>query len=258
MTKPFTIERVQALRRLTRAVADLLRDDLTGYLSTLSLQFRPRGVLGQYIQGSEKDLTKGADRAFRDLQALYDSVSRAQPFSLARSEVRSPIDLASYTPELDSVEYQHEVKAGADTRSVTVRSPLSWVISYAGYGPGALPDLLAHRSGANEDLQRWLLHQLVMHSVVSNQKGLMEIFERLHFPITFGTAPGFGLLPLVRVSSLSTERPPDDVIMQSVQLSGMDAFEEIINVEDIARMGNPLKDRLIALARSHGETTVGS
>jgi hypothetical protein len=38
-----------------------------------------------------------------------------------------------------------------------------------------------------------------------------------------------------------------------VELSGMDAFEEVINVDDIGRIDDQLKERLIKLARSHGE-----
>jgi len=54
MTEPFSIERVQSLRRLTRAVADLLTERLTTYLATLSPLFRPRRVLGEHIRGAEK------------------------------------------------------------------------------------------------------------------------------------------------------------------------------------------------------------
>ncbi len=139
-----------------------------------------------------------------------------------------------------------------------MRSPLSWDVSYAGYGPGVLPDLLAHRTGANEELFEWLKHQVVLHATITNQPGLADILGRLHFALSFTTQAGTGSLPLARLTSpLSTVRPPDDVIMQSVELSGMDAFEEVINVDDIARMSDPLKDRLMQLAAAHGETVAG-
>jgi hypothetical protein len=253
-SEPFTIERVQSLRRLTRAVGDLLRDQLTAHLSTLAILFRPRRVLGQYIQGSEKDPVKGADRVYRDLQALYVSVARAAPFTLARGELPASIDVASVTLEIHPVEYPYEVRAGGESRTVTVRSPLTWALSYAGYGPSALSDLLANRSGASEDLHAWIVHQLVLHSVVSNQPGLADILAKLHFPISVVKQDASGLTPLARISSpLSTVRPSDDVIMKSAELSGMDAFEEVINLADLARINDPLKDQLIELARAHGE-----
>jgi hypothetical protein len=253
MTEPISIERVQALRRLTRAVADFLSEQLTAYLSTLAPLFRPRRVLGEHIRGAEKEPMKGADRAFREMQALFDSVARAQPFTLNR-ELKSPVDVSSVTLEIHPVEYRHEVRTGTDARIVTVRSPFRWVMSYSGYGPSVLPDLLAHRTGANEELHEWLVHQLVLHSVVSNQPGLKDILSRLHFPVSFDKAAVSGNLPVTHVSSpLTTIRPPDGVIMQAVELSGMDAFEEVINVADIGRVSDAFKDRLIEIARSHGE-----
>jgi hypothetical protein len=253
MTEPFSIERVQTLRRLTRAVADLLTEQVTAYLSTLSPLFRPRRVLGEHIRGAEKEPMKGADRAFREMQVLFDSVARAQPFTLAR-DVKSPVEVSSVTLQIHPVEYEHEVRSGGDARTVTVRSPLAWVLCYSGYGPEVLPNLLAHRTGANEELHEWLVHQLVLHAVVSNQPGLTDILTRLHFPVSVVTEPASGSLPITRIASpLSTIRPPDDVIMQSVELSGMDAFEEVINVDDIGRMDDSLKGRLIQIAKSHGE-----
>jgi hypothetical protein len=253
MTEPFTIERVQSLRRLTRAVADLLTEHVTAYLSTLGPLFRPRRVLGEHIRGAEKETAKGADRVFRDMHALFDTAARAQPFTLAR-ELKSPIEMSSVTLEIHPVEYEHDTRHGSDTRGVTVRSPLSWVLCYAGHGPAALPELLARRTGANEELYDWLVHQMVLHAVVTNQPGLTEILGRLQFPISVVTDAQSGAVPVIRVSSpLSTIRPPDAVIMQSVELSGMDAFEEVVNVDDIARMRNPLKDRLVEIAARHGE-----
>ena len=253
MTETFTIERVQALRRLTRAVADLLSEHVNAYLSTLAPLFRPRMVLGEHIRGAEKEPMKGADRAFREMQAVFDVVARAKPFTLAR-ELKSPVDVSSVNLEIRPVEYQHETKVGGETRVVTVRSPLTWMLSYSGHDHGVLQDLLAHRTGANEELYDWLVHQLVLHAVVTNKPGLGEILGRLHFPLSVVKDPASGGLPLLRLSSpLSTVRPPDEVIMQSVELSGMDAFEEVINVEDIERMGDPLKDRLVGIARHHHE-----
>jgi hypothetical protein len=254
-TDSFSIERVQSLRRLTRAVSDVLREQVSGYLATLAPLFRPRRVLGQYVQGSEKEPVRGADSAFRDLQGLYESVARAAPFSLARGEVKSPIDVSSGTLALHPMEYSYEIQTGGERRAITVRAPLSWALSYSGYAPSALAELLAQRTGANEHIHQWLLHQLVLQSVVSNQPGLTDILGRLHFPVSFVTEPASGLVPLTRVGSpISTVRPPDDVIIQSVELGGIDAFEEIVNVADIVRMDDPLKERLVSLARSHGET----
>ena len=50
-------------------------------------------------------------------------------------------------------------------------------------------------------------------------------------------------------STLSTLRPTDDVIIESTEISGMDAFEELLNTEDVSRLANPFKDTLVPILR---------
>ena len=96
-----------------------------------------------------------------------------------------------------------------------------------------------------------MLAYLVVHVVVANQPGVSQILDALHFPLSTSKSPEFGELPMTRISSaISTSRATDDLIIQSAELSGMDAFEEVVNVDDIARMRDPLKERLLEIVRS--------
>jgi hypothetical protein len=95
-------------------------------------------------------------------------------------------------------------------------------------------------------LQQFVLHYLAMHVVISKQPGLVKILERLHFRLASGQWPSFGALPItVITSSISTILPPDALVIESTELSGKDAFEELVNVEDAARLGDPFKEQLI-------------
>ena len=97
-----------------------------------------------------------------------------------------------------------------------------------------------------------VLSYLLMHVVVTNSPGLMQTFEALHFPITTTTVPEFGPLPITRISvAISTTRPSDEVILQSAEMTGMDAFEEVVDVNDLSHLRDPLKERLIEIARQH-------
>lgn len=248
-----TIEQVQARRRLTRALSDLLRDELKAYLTTLAPLFRPRLVLGEYLQGSEKESVRGAEQAYKDLHALYDTVARSKPYTLTR-ELTHPLTVSNVALQLHPVEYLHVTEDGADRRTVRVRQPLAWNVTYYGHGPSALPELLATRSRSSDELYNWMVHQLVLHRVVLNQPGVVDILGKLHFAIESVTEETSGAMPVLRITSpLATLRPPDAVIIQSVELSGMDAFEEVVDVDDILRISDPLRDRLLATARDHGE-----
>ena len=73
--------------------------------------------------------------------------------------------------------------------------------------------------------------------------------------LTEGKLPEFGDLPIAFLSCpVGTVRPPDNVIIESTELSGSDAFEEVISLEDIAKLRNPFKDQLEELVKAHGQT----
>ena len=246
-----SIQALLSLRKLTRAIAEVLRAQMMEYLSTLTPLLRPKPVLGDYIQGGIKEPARRADKAFKELQALYETVATTAPFNLPR-DLKPPIDVLGLSLEVTPLEYAHVARAGGDTRTITVRSPLTWVLTYSGFAPSRLKELLQSKSRSNDDIQQFVLSYLAIHVVTMHQPGVAQILEALHFPLSTGTTPELGDLPITRISaSISTSRASDDVISQSAELTGMDAFEEVVNVADIAGLREPLKERLLEIVRSH-------
>jgi hypothetical protein len=81
---------------------------------------------------------------------------------------------------------------------------------------------------------------------------LAAILEALHFPLSVERSPEFGDLPVCFISSsISTVRLPDNVIIESTEISGMAAFEEVVNPADVEKMRDPLRDQLTALVKSY-------
>src|SRR5262249_54056711 len=100
------------------------------------------------------------------------------------------------------------------------------------------------------ELQRFLISYLVLHLVTTQDKAVMQIFESLHFPITTAKSPQFGELPITHIGlPVRTTRPSDAVVIESAELTGIDAFEEVVNLDDVKAMGDPLKERLLDIAR---------
>ncbi len=253
MEEQFSVQKLLVLRKLTRSISDHLRNQVRTYLTTLAPLLRPRTVLGDYIQSGTKEPVRGSDRAFADLQALYEAVAPQKPFNLSK-EISAPIEILNSTPEITPLEYSYTAKSEQDSKTVTVTSPLKWVLTYSGFAPGRLRDLLADRNRSFERLKEFLVHYLVMQTVSSKQIGLTEIFRLLHFPLTAEHLPDFGQLPITCLaSSVSTLRPPDHVIIESTEISGMNAFEEVVNLDDIVKMEDPLKVELVQIVRNHGE-----
>jgi len=239
-------------RKLTRAIAEIARAQMTEHLATLAPLLRPRNVLGDYVEDGVKESTRRSDKAFKELQALYDSVAATKPFNLPR-ELALPLRLTGSGLEITPVDTAYAIQSDGAQRTIMVRSPLTWTLTYSGYGPARLPELIKSKLRAGEELAHVVISYLLLHVVVTNSPGLMSVFEALHFPISTTTLPDYGPLPITRIGpAISTTRPSDAVILQSAELTGMDAFEEVVNVEDLPRLGDPFKDRLLEVARQQG------
>jgi hypothetical protein len=72
------------LRKLTRAIADVVRVQMTEYLATLAPLLRPKMVLGDHVEDGTKESTRRSDKAFKELQTLYESLAGTKPFNLPR------------------------------------------------------------------------------------------------------------------------------------------------------------------------------
>jgi hypothetical protein len=250
--EPFSTQRLLSLRKLTRAVADLMRGQLRDYLATLAPLFRPRAVLGEHIQAEVRERLVGSEVAFKDLQNLYQALGPVKPFSLPVDELRPPIEVTSSAVEMTAWEYTHTAKTDRQTKTVTVTSPLKWVLSYTGFGPKRFAELLAERNRNQSQVRDFLLHFLMMHVVMARQPGLVKILEALHFSVSTGRVPGLGEMPVTFVSAATTVRPPDDVVIESTELSGRDVFEELVLEDAPAEWHDPLRDRVAALIQSRG------
>jgi hypothetical protein len=246
-----SIQSLLVRRKLTRAIADVARGQMLEYLAVLAPLLRPRMVLGDYIHGSTKEGAPRAEKAYKELHALYTAIAPTRPYHLTDG-LTPPLNFAGVGLDITPVDYPHVIGSGDDARTIMVRSPFSWSLTYTGYAPTRLPELLAARTRASDALQQFVLSQLLLRVVIENSPGLESLCEALHFPLTTTTATATGTLPITRIGlAVGTSLPPDDVILESAALTGMDAFEEVIDFEDLEALGDPFRDRLLALARQH-------
>ena len=59
MNEPLDISRWLVLRKITRAVGEVLSQELKTHLATLAPLLQPRHVLGQHLRANEKQSVKG-------------------------------------------------------------------------------------------------------------------------------------------------------------------------------------------------------
>jgi len=239
------------LRKLTRSIASALRGQLTDHLTALTPVLRPEMAFGKLIHGGQKDWVLKSDQALKELRTLYEKLAPAVPFNL-RTDLTPPFDLGGLSLEITPVEYTHVVQSGPGSRKITVRCPLAWTLSYAGFAPPAFKRILDSEVRSPHELQRFILAYLTLHLVTKVQPGVVNILDGLRFPITTTKAHEFGELPITRIGAgVATERPSDAVIIESAEVTGMDAFEEVVKLEDLQQLRDPLREQLQELVRQH-------
>lgn len=252
MPEPYTTQRMLSLRKLTRAAADQMRNQLKDILSAVGPLLQPKAALGDYVRGV-KDPVRGADALFREIESMYHAVAAEKPFGVRR-ELTPPLDFSGASLDVNPLEYTHTASVKGQSKRVTVTSPFRWVLSYSGHSLPQLKALLGSVSPANDELHAFVLHYVTLRCQVAREAPFTNIFKALRYKLSVTKQPEFGELPLTCVSApIFTVRPPDDVIIETTELTGSDAFEEVIDLEGLTTLRDPMKDSLVELARSHGE-----
>ncbi len=251
MDERYSTQSLLVLRKLTRAMAEAIRARVGEHVKTVSPLLRAESVLGSHIQGGHHEFVRKADQAFKELQAMYDAIAPTAPFNL-RHELTPPLTLANLPLELTAVDYVHDARAGTDARRLLVRSPLTWILHYQGFAPHRFGELMNPKLRA-DDAQRFILAYLTLHLAFKYQPGIAALFEALHFPVTATTIPTLGALPIMQIGmSVRTERPPDEVMLQTAELTGVDAFEEVVRLDDVDGLRDPLKEELLQIVENGG------
>src|SRR5258708_6888664 len=123
------VDQLLHLHTLTKDVSKFCQKQLRGYLDTMALLFRPRRILGEAIEGGEKESVGGSDRTVAELREVYRRVA-LRPFDL-RPELSLPLESVSTQMQFYDWEYLHETKTDRGWQSIKVTSPLTWVIAYS-------------------------------------------------------------------------------------------------------------------------------
>ena len=248
MDTSLDIPTLLALRKLTTAISRYFERHLNEHLTNLTPLLDPKSLLGGHIRGVTTRSVKNADQAFQEIRKLYQPIATAKPFSLP-ADLSSPVDVFGVTPAITTADYEYELQSNGESKNIKVTRPLRWVLTYKGLEPGRLRDLIATQSsGHTTDLTVCVLHYLAMHLIQKKRTGAAPILSALRFPPKSVEVPEFGGLPLVYISCpISTTRPPDQVILESTEISGTNAFEEVVDLGDIRSMQDPLKAEVLGI-----------
>lgn len=249
--------RLLALRKITRSVAEELRGQLGNHLATLAPLLRPRVVFGDHVAGPGREFVGGAEKSFKELQSLFEEVASQRPYTLSQG-ISSPVDTPPGTLEIAPFQYPHVTRATGQTKTVFVTAPLRFVVSWTGLGLEPLRELLQDRNRSSDALRSFVLSYLLVHLLFRAQPGVTHLLAAARFNVKTERWPEFGSLPVTTlVPPVATVLPSDELIMESTEMSGNDAFEEVVRAEDVTSVHDPFRERLAEIVQATDPSLLG-
>ena len=220
-TQVLNVEQLLHLHSVTKDVSKLCEKQLRIYLEALAPVFRPRRVLGDHVEGSGRESVVGADQNLAELREMYERAA-GRPFELRR-ELPTPLESISAQLQVYEWEYVQELRTERDSKTVIVKSPLTWVLCYPStYSLSMLKQVVAGQQARDpESVRAFVLRACVMSLLFRKQPALFGLFDGLRYRVEIRKSPQLGDLPLVTISGpLRTIRPPDDLVLVATGVAG--------------------------------------
>jgi hypothetical protein len=238
-----TLDQLLELRQQTEKLSALLKSQVADYLVTLRPLLAPRRVLGKYA-GAVGSIAR-EEEAFQLLGKKYNEV--AGKFQLASGLEKDHLSSVDAELELYPWEYTYEASGDGEPHPVTVTSPVRWVLTYrSDYTLEQMRQVIAGKAERRPNAVRsFVVHALALDLVLSRNEGVSRILTDLRFNVGTEYAAEFGKLPLTTLQApLRSFLPPDKVVLSSTRFSGVPAFIELIDLESIDELQNPLQAKL--------------
>ena len=232
------------LRQITEKVVGALEKRLKGHLNILRPLFIPRKLFGTYIKSATMEEVPGSDKAFAELQEQYAAICE-KPFELPK-KLHAP--LPSMANQLEGVPFTYSFYFGdSQEKPTSITAATRWILSYRSECP--LNRLKAMVSGAEphqtDDMRQSLINHLAMVIFLEHYPALTQLLQDLRYEVGIRELPDFGGLPVVTLKApLETFLPPDDFIVQVTRLSGIPAFQELIDLDALDNIPDPLRESL--------------
>jgi hypothetical protein len=155
-------------------------------------------------------------------------------------------------PELHPWEYTHDTKGEGESKPLTITSPVRWVLTYGtGYTLSQVRQAVASkRERRMDDIRQFVVNALVMQLFLARYTGIAQLLSDLRYQVHVDKCPGLGALPFVTLSAwLPSFRPADNLILMATRFSGISNFVELIDVEAVHTLADPLKPQIEELLR---------
>jgi len=242
--KEIDLQQLAHLREVSQKISQFLHKTLTGYLTPFSSLMAPSKILGEHLEAFTRERIPGADKSYALLEKQYTLLCR-DVFRLPH-KLRSPVPAIKSNLEVYPWEYLYQIEDDP-AKTITISSPVSWVVSYD--YPYTLSSLLKAKLAGEkpqpDETKQLIINSLVMKMSFERAAGIQQILDDLRFPLSVATSTVSGDLPYFVVNAaVESFRPQDELIQTVIQLSGRPVFEELVDLDRIDSIHDPLVERI--------------
>ena len=237
-----TLDQLFDLRPKTDSIGLMLHDRLAQHLETLRPLLDPARVLGK---ASGTGRLAWMDKNLSEFKALCQKYGG--PFRLPVEFDSDSLNEAGVDLDLAAWEYSYAARTERENRQLVITSPTRWVVNYASeYSLERMKTAVSNREpGTSAMIHRFVLHALLLILVLEKSPGIVALLHALRFEIETVPMPELHGLPLVTVRfALPSYRPDDALILKATALSGVPAFIELVDLDAIRSIQDPLKLQL--------------
>ena len=100
------------------------------------------------------------------------------------------------------------------------------------------------------DIRQFVVNALVMNLFLAKYPGIAQVLSDLRYEVHVDKCPGLGMLPFITLSAcLPSFRPADNLILMASRFSGVSNFVELIDVDTVHTLQDPLNLRILELLK---------
>jgi hypothetical protein len=245
--KIVSLDELLGFREATERVSAYLNKRLRDHLTSLSPLLVPGRVLGKHV--SARESAPRADEALAELSEKYKQVCGS--LSGLKPDLDDEVLVAMGAAiQIYPYEYNYEAKGSKATRQIAMTCPTRWVVTY-GAG-GALSQirtqLLNPAERRTPAVRQFVVNALAFQVILGRSPGAAHLIQDLRYDIRTQALPGLEGLPLVTFSlQVPSFRPADDLLLTAARLSGVPAFIEVIDPDEVRKLQDPLRIQIEAL-----------
>jgi hypothetical protein len=232
------------LRKNTEKIAQILDKRLKNHLGILKPLFNPVQSLGSYLKSANMDDVPGSDKAFASLQEQYAAICE-KPFGLPK-KLQTP--LAPISKQLIAVPFKYDLyMEDTKDKATSIVAASRWVLSFQSECP--YNRLKAMVTGAEtrqaDDMKLAIVEHLTIAALLENSKSLIQLLADLRYETEILKLKDLGGLPVVILKApILSFLPSDEFVLNITQLSGIPAFQELVDLDALENMPDPLKETL--------------